>query len=70
MVPKTLFVITTYFLFFVSAAWASIQTDTVYFEKQYQKINQNIREGLYANNLKLIEELVKEQNLSGTGLLS
>ncbi len=60
MVLNTVTILTTYFLFFASFTWASVQIDTTYFNKQYKQINQNIKEGNYEKNIVLIN-LIKVQ---------
>lgn len=62
MVLNPHFVITTCLLFLVSiTSWSKIQTDSIYFEKYYSKINQNIENGKYQKNINLIDELLQKQ---------
>ncbi|MBW1299059.1 CHAT domain-containing protein [Aquimarina litoralis] len=60
MVLNPTFIITTYFLLFLSVSLAASTNDNDFFKEQYQKINQNIRQGYYKDNLQLIKQLEKE----------
>ncbi len=59
MVLKPSMVITTCFFFLVSVSWAALPNND-YFQKLYKTINQNIKQGLYEDNLELVEELIKQ----------
>ncbi|WP_299212308.1 CHAT domain-containing tetratricopeptide repeat protein [uncultured Aquimarina sp.] len=53
-------VITTCFLILVSTSWAGVTDDNDFFNEYYQKINQNIKQGLYEDNLLLIKKLEQQ----------
>lgn len=60
MIFKIPFLLTAYFLSLVSILGGNGPGDD-FFQEQYQKINRNIEEGLYEENLELIEKLVQQQ---------
>ncbi len=68
MIQNPPFVLTVFILLsLLLSTLCFAQTDTIYFDKQYEQINQNIRQGNLEKNIELINDIEKQDQFQALG---